>query len=155
MRRKGSTPIMATPKKAASDRAAGEMLFTEVFKLVEQLNATAGLALAEKGVKSGNMTFNPKIILDAAGEKQYTCYVDIYTPQSAEMGPEISMEWGGTSVEQFKKALTTVAIALSSLAREAYLSDTYTVALIKPDGEEAEIYAPETLEPGMYSIKEV
>jgi len=145
---------MPNPKKASSDRAAGEMLFTEIFKLVEQLNTTAGLALAEKGTKSGNMTFSPKIILEEDGKKHYTCSVDIYTPQTAETGPEINMEWDGTSVEQFKKALMTVAIALSSLAREAYIADTYTVALIKQDGEETEIYAPEILEPGMYSIKD-
>src|SRR5262249_3577366 len=137
-----------------SDHAAGEIMLNEVFKVVQQLNAAAGPATAEKGVKSGNMTFNPKIMIDDAGEKQYTCYVDIYTPKTAGIGPEISMEWSGATVEQFKQALTTVAIALSGLAREAYLSDTYTVGLIKPDGEEIEIYSPKDLEPGMYSIKE-
>lgn len=145
---------MATPKKATTDQKAGEIIFAEVFKLVELLNATAGPAIAEKGTKSGNMTFSPKISIDEIGEKHYTCYVDIYTPQSTVIGSEISIEWGGVTLEQFQQALKTIVIALSSLAREAYLSDTYTVALIKANGDETEIYAPAILEPGVYSIKD-
>ncbi len=145
---------MVSPKKAISDQAAGEIILTEVFKVVEQLNATAGPGMAEKGVKSGNMTFNPKIVIDEAGDKQYTCYVDIYTPKGADDGPEMSMEWSGATLEQFKQALMIASLALAGLARETYLSETFTVGLIKPDGEEIEIYAPEFLEPGIYSIKD-
>jgi hypothetical protein len=145
---------MASPKKPINDQATGETMLTEIFKVVEQLNATAGPGMAEKGVKSGTMTFNPKIVVDEAGDKQYTCYVDIYTPNGADDGPEMSMEWSGATIEQFKQALAIAAQALSGLAKETYLSETYTVGLVKPDGEEVEIYAPEILEPGIYSIKE-
>lgn len=137
-----------------NDRAAGEIMLNEVFKVVEQLNASAGPSMAKKGVRSGNMTFNPKIVVDEAGGRQYTCYVEIYTPKTTEAGPEISMEWGGGNIEQFKQALTTVFTALSGLAKQGYLSDTLTVGLITSNGEESEVYAPKVLEPGMYSLKE-
>ena len=145
---------MASSKKAINDQATGETMLTEVFKVVERLNTTAGPGMAEKGVKSGNMTFNPKIVVDEAGDRQYTCYVDIYTPSGTDDGPEMSMEWSGATIEQFKQALAIAAQALAGLAKETYLSETYTVGLVKPDGEEVEIYAPEILEPGIYSIKE-
>ncbi len=145
---------MATPKKPLNDRAAGEIMLNEVFKVVERLNAAAGSSMAKTGVKSGNMTFNPKIVIDKEGNRQYTCYVEIYTPKSIEAGPEISMEWSGADIEQFKQALTTVSLALVGLAKESYLSDMFTVGLIMPNGEESEVYAPDVLEPGMYSLKE-
>ncbi len=145
---------MPSPKKSLSDHAAGESMLNEVFKVVERLNATAGPGMAEKGAKSGNMTFNPKIIVDEAGDKQYTCYVDIYTPKGNDDGPEVSMEWSGIDIEQFKQALTIASLALAGLAKETYLSETYTVGLVKPDSEEIEIYAPEILEPGVHSIKD-
>lgn len=146
---------MATPRKPLNDRTAGEIMLNEVFKVVERLNATAGPGMAKKGVKSGNMTFNPKIVIDEAGDRQYTCYVEIYTPKSIEAGPEMSMEWSGADIEQFKLALTTVFTALSGLAKLGYLSETFTVGLITPNSEEIEIYTPEVLEPGMYSLKEI
>jgi hypothetical protein len=145
---------MASPKKSINDQATGETMLTEIFKVVERLNAIAGPGMAEKGAKSGTMTFNPKIVVDEAGDKQYTCYVDIYTPDGADDGPEMSMEWSGATIEQFKQALAIATQALSGLAKETYLAETYTVGLVKPDGEEVEIYAPEILEPGIYSIKE-
>jgi hypothetical protein len=145
---------MALPRKPMNDRAAGEIMLNEVFKVVERLNAAAGPSMATKGVKSGNMTFNPKIVVDEAGDRQYTCYVDIYTPKSIEAGPEISMEFSGANIEQFKQALTTVFTALSGLAKQSYLSDTFTVGLIKPNSEEVEVYVPKVLEPGMYSLKD-
>jgi hypothetical protein len=145
---------MALPGKPMNDRAAGEIMLNEVFKVVEQLNASAGPGMAKKGVRSGNMTFNPKIVVDEAGDRQYTCYVEIYTPKTMEAGPEISMEWSGGDIEQFKQALTTIFTALSGLAKQGYLSDTLTVGLITPNGEESEVYAPKVLEPGMYSLKE-
>jgi hypothetical protein len=64
------------------------------------------------------------------------------------------MEWSAATVEQFKQALPTIFMALSGLAKEGYVSDTFTVGLIKPDGEESEVYAPKVLEPGIYSLKE-
>lgn len=146
---------MTTPRKPMNDRAAGEIMLNEVFKVVEQLNAVAGPSMVAKGVKSGNMTFNPKIVVDEAGDRQYTCYVEIYTPKSIEAGPQISMEFSGANIEQFKQALTTIFTALSGLAKQGYLSDTFTVGLIKPNSEEIEIYAPKVLEPGMYSLKEI
>lgn len=146
---------MAPPGKPMNDRAASEIMLNEVFKAVERLNAAAGPSMATKGVKSGNMTFNPKIVVDETGDRQYTCYVEIYTPKSVEVGPEISMEFSGADIEQFKQALTTIFTALSGLAQQAYLSDTFTVGLIKPHSEEIEIYAPKVLEPGMYSLKEI
>ena len=101
------------------------------------------------------MTFNPKIIVDDDGSKHYTCFVEIYTPASSKAGTQMSMEWSSTDIEQFKQALTTLFPALSALAKEAYLSDTFTVGRISPDGEETEVYAPDVLEPGMYSLKEI
>src|SRR5437016_9609636 len=145
---------MAVPKKPLDDRAAGEIMLTEVFKVVQRLNATAGPSMVKKGTRSGNMTFNPKIIIDHDGHKHYTCIVEIYTPASSKAGAEISMEWSSTDIEQFKQALTTVFPALSALAKESYLSDTFTVGRISPDGEETEIYTPSVLEPGMYSLSE-
>jgi hypothetical protein len=146
--------IMATPRKSLNDRAAGEIMLNEVFKVVERLNAAAGPSMAEKGVRSGNMTFNPRIVVDETGDRRYTCYVEIYTPKSIDGGPEISMDFSGDDIEHFKQAVTTVFTALSSLAKQGYLSDTFTVGLIKANGEETEIYAPKVLEPGMYSVKE-
>ncbi len=145
---------MAPSKKSIPDAAAGEIMFNETFKLVQQLNAMAGPTMVKKGVKSGNISFSPKIIVDNAGDRQYTCSVDIYTPKTMEAGPEIGMELSGTDMEQFKQALAIASIALSGLARQTYLSETYTVGLVKPESEEIEIYTPKVLEPGMYSIKE-
>ncbi len=54
---------MAAPQKPINDRAAGELMFTEVFKVVQRLNATAGKSMMNKGSRSGTMTFNPKILL--------------------------------------------------------------------------------------------
>ena len=66
----------------------------------------------------------------------------------------MSMEWSGTDIEQFKQGVTTLFPALTALAKEGYVSDTFTVGLIKPDGEETEVYAPSVLEPGMYNLSE-
>jgi len=145
---------MPPQKKVMNDRAAGEIMLKEVFNVIERLNATAGPAMALKGTKKGNMTFNPKIVVDEVGCKQYTCYIEIYTPKSVDDGPDITMECSAADVEQFKQTLTTIFTALSGLAKECYISDTYTVGLIKPDSDEVEIYAPAVLEPGMYSLKE-
>ena len=145
---------MATPQKPLHDRAAGELIFTEVFKVMQRLNAAAGQSMVKKGARSGTMTFNPKIILAEDGSKHYTCYVEIDTPASSKAGVEISMEWSGTTIEQFKQALTILFPALSALAKEGYLSETFTVGRISPDGEETEVYAPAALEPGMYSLSE-
>lgn len=146
---------MATPRKPMSDRAAGEIMLNEVFKVVERLNATAGPGMVTKGKRTGNMTFGPKIIDDGEGYKQYTCYVEIYTEQSTDTGQQITMECSGVDIEQFKQALTTVFTALSGLAKEGYVSDMFTVGLIKPNSEEIEVYAPKVLEPGMYSLNEI
>lgn len=146
---------MAPPKKPLNDRTAGEIMLNEVFNVVQRLNATAGPGMVKKGARSGNMTFNPKIIVDDDGSKHYTCFVEIYTPASSKAGTQMSMEWSSTDIEQFKQALTTLFPALSALAKEAYLSDTFTVGRISPDGEETEVYAPDVLEPGMYSLKEI
>jgi hypothetical protein len=145
---------MANSKKPVNDHAAGEIMLTEVFNVVQKLNAAAGPGMVKKGARSGNMTFSPKIVVDDAGDRQYTCVVEIYTPASEKAGTEISMEWGSTDANQFKQALTTVFPALSGLAREGYISDTFTVGLITPESEEVEVYAPDMLEPGMYSLKE-
>lgn len=145
---------MATSKKPLNDRAAGELMFTEVFKIVQRLNAAAGQSMMKKGARSGTMTFNPKIILSDDGSKHYACIVEIYTPQSSKAGTDMSMEWSSTDTEQFKQALTTFFPALSALAKEGYLSDTYTVGRISPDGAETEVYRPSVLEPGMYSLSE-
>ena len=61
---------------------------------------------------------------------------------------------GPRRLEQFKQALTTIFTALSGLAQQRYLSDMFTVGLIRPNGNEIEIYAPEVLEPGMYGLDE-
>ena len=145
---------MATPRKPLNDRATGEIMLAEVFRVVQRLNAAAGPSMVKMGTRSGNMTFNPKIILDEDGSKHYTCFVEIYTPASSKTGTEISMEWGSMDIEQFKQALTTLFPALSALGKEGYLSDTFTVGRISSDGEEAEVYAPSVLEPGMYSLSE-
>ena len=145
---------MAIPKKPLNDRAAGEMMLTEVFTVVQRLNAAAGQSMVKKGTRSGNMTFNPKIIGDQADEKQYTCFVEIYTPASSKAETDMSMEWRSTDIEQFKQALTTLFPALFALAKEGFLSDTFTVGRISPDGQETEVYAPSVLEPGMYSLSE-
>jgi len=145
---------MATPRKPLNDHMAGEIMLNEVFKLVERLNATAGQSMVKAGKRSGSMTFSPKIIVDEDGHKQYACFVEIYTQQSTGTGQQINLECSGMDVEQFKQTLTTVFTALSGLAKEGYVSDTYTVGLINANGEELEVYAPQVLKPGMYSLKE-
>jgi hypothetical protein len=145
---------VAKQKKPMNDRAAGEIMLNEVFKVVEQLNASAGPSMVTTGARSGNMTFAPKIAIDEDGQRQYTCFVEIYTPASEKAGTEISMACSCTDTEQFKQALTTLYTALSSLAQQGYLSDMFTVGLIGPEGEEREVYAPEVLEPGIYSLNE-
>jgi hypothetical protein len=146
---------MATSKKSPSDREAGEIMLTEVFAVVQRLNATAGPAMVQKGTRSGNMTFNPRIVLDENSIKHYMCYVDIYTQGSSKVGTDMSMEWSSTNTEQFKQALKVLFPALSALATECYLSDTFTVGQISKDGKEIEIYAPNVLKPGMLSLSEV
>jgi hypothetical protein len=145
---------MATPKKSLNDRAAGEIMLTEVFAVVQRLNAAAGQSMVQKGARSGNMTFNPKIIIADDRSKHYTCFVEIYTPASSKEGLDMSMELSCTDIEQFKQALTALFPALSALAREGYLSDTFTVGRINPDGQETEVYAPAVLEPGIYGLSE-
>jgi hypothetical protein len=145
---------MTVPKKPLDDRTVGEIMLTEIFTVVQRLNASAGPSMIKKGTRSGNMTFNPKIILADDGSKQYTCFVEIYTQASSKAGTEISMEWSCTDIEWFKQALTTLFPSLSTLAKEGYLSDTFTVGYVSPDGEETEVYAPEELKPGMYSLSE-
>lgn len=146
---------MATSKKAPGDREAGEFMLTEVFAVVQRLNATAGPSMVQKGSRSGNMTFNPRIAIEEDGSKRYTCFVDIYTQVSSKAGTDMSMEWSSTNTEQFKQALTVLFPALSALAKEGYLSDTFTVGQITKDGEEIEVYAPGVLKPGMLSLSEV
>src|SRR5213080_4511113 len=146
--------MMAPLKKSPDDRAAGEIMLTKIFKVVQRLNATAGPTMVKKGTRSGNMTFNPKIVVAEDGSKHYTCFVEIYTQASSKAGTEMSMEWSSTDIEQFKQVLTTLFPALSALAKEGYLSDTFTVGRISPVGEETEVYAPSVLEPGMYSLSE-
>ncbi len=136
------------------DRAAGEIMLNEVFKMVEQLNAAAGPSMVTKGARSGNMTFNPKIVVDEYSHKRYTCFIEINTSINSEAGTEIDMEWSSATIEQFKQTMPTVLIALSGLAQEGFVSDMYTVGRITPNGEETEVYAPEVLEPGMYSLRE-
>lgn len=145
---------MASPKKPANDRAAGEIMLTEVFNVVQKLNAAAGPGMVKKGTRSGNMTFSPKIVVDEDRNRQYTCVVEIYTSASEKAGTEISMEWSSADTTQFKQALTTIFPALSGLAREGYISDTFTVGLLTAESDEIEVYAPDVLEPGMYSLKE-
>ena len=146
---------MATSKKSLSDRAEGEIMLTEVFSVVQRLNAAAGPSMVQKGTRSGNMTFNPRIVIDENSSKHYTCFVDIYTQGSSKAGTDMSMEWSSTNTEQFKHALTTLFPALSALAKEGYLSDTFTVGQISKHGEEIEVYAPDVLKPGMLSLSEV
>jgi hypothetical protein len=153
-KRRKDTETMATPRKPLNDRAAGEIMLAEVFTIVQRLNAAAGQSMIKKGTRSGNMTFNPKIVLAEDGSKQYTCFVEIYTPTSSKAGWGMSMEWSSPDIEQFKQAFSTLYPALSALAKEGYLADTFTVGYIKPDGEETEVYAPSVLEPGMYSLSE-
>src|SRR5256885_7043713 len=138
---------MAPPKKPLNDRAAGEIMLTEVFTIVQRLNAAAGQSMVKKGTRSGTMTFNPKIVVADDDHKHYTCFVEIYPQASSKVGIEMSMEWSGTDVEQFKQGLTTLFPALTALAKEGYLSETLTVGRISPNGEETEVYAPDKLEP--------
>src|ERR1700694_2563042 len=63
------TQTMATSRKSLPDRAAGEIMLTEVFSVVQRLNAAAGQSMVQKGARSGNMTFNPKMILAEDGSK--------------------------------------------------------------------------------------
>lgn len=137
-----------------NDRLAGEIMLNEVFKLVERLNATAGQSMVKTGKRRGTMTFSSKIIVDEDGHKQYACFVEIYTEQSTDIGQQINLECSGADVEQFKQTLPTVFTALSGLAKEGYVSDMYTVGLVKANSEEVEVYAPQVLKPGMYSLKE-
>ncbi len=146
---------MATSKKSPGDREAGEIMLTEVFTVVQRLNAAAGPSIVQKGTRSGNMTFNPRIVINENGSKHYTCFVDIYTQGIIKAGTDISMEWSSTNTEQFKQALAVLFPALSALAKEGYLSDTFTVGQITKDGEEIEVYAPDLLKPGMLSLSEV
>ncbi len=146
---------MATSKKSLGDREAGEIMLTEVFAVVQRLNAAAGPSMVPKGTRSGNMTFNPRIVINENGSKHYTCFVDIYTQGSSKAGTDISMEWSSTNTEQFKQALVVLFPALTALAKESYLSDTFTVGQITKDGEEIEVYAPDVLKPGMLSLSEV
>ena len=146
---------MATSKKSPGDREAGEIMLTEVFTVVQRLNAAAGPSIVQKGTRSGNMTFNPRIVINENGSKHYTCFVDIYTQGSSKTGTDMSMEWNSTNTEQFKQALVVLFPAFSALAKEGYLSDTFTVGQITKDGEEIEVYAPDVLKPGMLSLSEV
>ena len=98
---------MATSKKPLSDREAGEIMLNEVFAVVQRLNAAAGPAMVQKGTRSGNMTFNPRIVVDESGSKHYMCFVDIYTQGSSKAGTDMSMEWSSTNTEQFKQALNS------------------------------------------------
>jgi hypothetical protein len=146
---------MATSKNPMNDRAAGEIMLNEVFTVVQRLNAAAGPGMVKKGTRSGNMTFNPKIVIDDDESKHYTCLIDIYSQASSKAGTDMSMEWRSMNTEQFKQALTTLFPALTALAKEGYLSDTFTVGQITQEGEEIEVYAPDVLKPGMISLSEV
>ncbi|HYB02055.1 MAG TPA: hypothetical protein VED37_17670 [Ktedonobacteraceae bacterium] len=145
---------MATAKKSSGDREVGEIMLNEVFAEVQRLNAAAGPTLVQKGSRSGNMTFNPRIVIDENGGKHYTCFVDIYTQRSSKAGIEMSMEWSSTNSEQFKQALKVLSPALLALAKEGFLSDTFTVGKISKEGKETELYAPDELKPGMLSLSE-
>ena len=114
---------MATSKQPLSDREAGEIMLNEVFAVVQRLNAAAGPAMVQKGTRSGNMTFNPRIVIDENGSKHYMCFVDIYTQSSSKAGTDMSLEWSSTNTEQFKQALHILFPALSALAKESYLSE--------------------------------
>jgi hypothetical protein len=146
---------MAASKKSPGDYEAGETMLSEVFAVVQRLNAAAGPAMVQKGTGSGNMTFNPRIVIEENGSKHYTCFVDIYTQGSSKAGTDMSLEWSSTNTEQFKQALQVLFPALAALAKEGYLSDTFPVGQISKDGEEIEVYAPEVLKPGMLSLSEV
>ncbi len=146
---------MATAKKPLSDREAAELMLNEVFSVVQRLNAAAGPILVQKGSRSGNMTFNPRIIVNESGGMDYICFVDIYTQGSSKAGTNMNMEWSSTNIEQFKQALKVLSPALSALAKEGFLSDTFTVGKISKDGKETEIYTPDELKPGMLSLSEV
>lgn len=146
---------MAASKKSPGDREAGEIMLNEVFAVVQRLNAAAGPTMVQKGTRSGNMTFNPRIVIDENAGKHYTCFVDIYTQGSSKAGTDMSLEWSSTNTEQFKQALKVLSPALSALAKEGYLSDMFTVGKISKEGEEIEVYAPEVLQPGMLSLSEV
>jgi hypothetical protein len=145
---------MTNSGRLQADRMAGEAIFTEVFKVVQQLNAAAGPVMVKKGGRGGNMTFRPKIIVEETNERRYTCGIEIYTQASDNARTEIGLEWSSTNPEHFKQALATVLPALIALARQGFVSDTFTVGLITPDGGETEVYAPAVLEPGMYSLSE-
>lgn len=142
-------------KTTLGDREAGEIMLNEVFAVVQRLNAAAGPTLVQRGSRSGNMTFNPRIVIDEHGGKHYTCLVDIYTQSSSKAGTDMNMEWSCTSTEQFKQSLKVLSPALSALAKEGFLSDTFTVGKISIDGKETELYAPDKLKPGMLSLSEV
>ena len=146
---------MAASKKSPGDREAGEIMLNEVFAVVQRLNAAAGPTMVQKGTRSGNMTFNPRIVIDENGGKHYTCFVDIYTQGSSKAGTDTSLEWSSTNTDQFKQALKILFPALSALAKEGFLSETFTVGKISKDGEEIEVYAPDVLQPGMLSLSEV
>jgi hypothetical protein len=118
---------MAASKKSPGDYEAGETMLSEVFAVVQRLNAAAGPAMVQKGTRSGNMTFNPRIVIEENGSKHYTCFVDIYTQGSSKAGTDMSLEWSSTNTEQFKQALQVLFPALAALAKEGYLSDTFTV----------------------------
>jgi hypothetical protein len=64
------------------------------------------------------------------------------------------MESSSTNIDQFKEALTTVSLPFSALAKEGFLSEYVHCGHTNPDGKETEVYAPEVLEPGMYSLLE-
>lgn len=151
---KGQKETMPTPKKAVPDSQAGEIMLTEVFASVQKLNATAGKSMVEKGGRAGTMIFHPQIILGEDKSKRYACFVEIYLKAPSKAGIEVGMDWNGADVEQFKEGLKTLLPALSALAKEGYLAETFTVARVSPDGEETEVYAPSVLEPGMYSLSE-
>lgn len=152
--KKGQEKKMPTPKKSLPDRQAGERMFTQVFATVERLNALAGKSMVQKGVRMGTMTFTPQIIIGEDGNKRYSCFVEIYPREKSKAGIETGIEWNSSDVEQFKEGLSVLLPALTALAKEGYLSDTFTVGLISPDGQETEIYAPTVLEPGVYSLSE-
>ena len=146
---------MPASKRSPGDHEAGEIMLNEVFAVVQRLNAAAGPTMVQKGTRTGNMTFNPRIVIDENGGKHYTCFVDINTQGSSKAGTDINLEWSSTNTDQFKQALKILFPALSALAKEGYLSDTFTVGKISKEGEEIEVYAPEVLQPGMLSLSEV
>ena len=82
-------------------------MLNEVFAVVQRLGcATAQPRAWYKRVQeNGNMTFNPRIVIDENGSKHYTCFVDIYTQGSSKAGTDMSLEWSSTNLQQFKQAL--------------------------------------------------